>query len=171
MRNTKNITASYSGSYKYENNSSDVAQAQIQKRYANINVTTNINPVKQNQDIIYQATVTDVTKNHKNTTIINQDGFVFFKLNGKTIRDSTNNTLLVKVVNGKANYTYHVPGGTGGVKNNAQTNYTVIAVYTNDNYYPDNSRNTTVYNVERSPITIDFTTSVNNGKNINHRNN
>ena len=161
LRNAKNLTAMYSGSYKYDSNSSKVVTAQIQKRSATVKVTTTPTTVKQNTDIVFKATVTDVTKNHKNTTSVNQKGYVLFKLNGNTIKATNGNTLYVPVINSQATYTYHVPSGTGGITNDKNVrNYTVTAIYTNENFYPDNCKNTTTYNVLRSHVNVTITRAV-----------
>ncbi|OED30401.1 Ig-like domain repeat protein [Methanosphaera sp. WGK6] len=156
LRNAKNLSASYSGSYNYEANTSDITTAEIAKRTAQITVTT-INTTKQDVDIEFTAHLKDITPHGTNMTAINEDGYVIFKLNGVTLKDASGKVVKVKVENNTAKYTYHVPIGMASDdgKNNTR-NYTVEAVYQNDIFYPD-TRNTTVFHVEKSPINIQFT--------------
>ncbi|WP_323736130.1 Ig-like domain repeat protein [Methanosphaera sp. ISO3-F5] len=162
LRAGKNITASYSGSYKYESGKANVAEANIKKRTAKVTVNTNPKQVKQDKNITFTATIKDITGTSK--TMINEDAYVIFKINGKTIKNNKGENIKVKVVNGKAKYTYHVPLGTSGMVDGHKREYMVTAVYANDKYYPD-ARDTVAYNVERSKTTINITTAtVKNGK-------
>ncbi|WP_323736623.1 hypothetical protein PXD04_01245 [Methanosphaera sp. ISO3-F5] len=154
LRNIKNLTASYSGSYKYNEAKSSTVTAQIKKRDATITVTASPKSQKQYQTITFTAKLTDKTPNTKNTTAMSTNTKVLFKINGKTIKDKNGNNLLVKVTNNTATYKYTVPAGMGGVtKEGATRNYDVEAVLVSDTYYPD-TRGTTTFNVQRSPVTI-----------------
>ncbi|OED30399.1 carboxypeptidase regulatory-like domain-containing protein [Methanosphaera sp. WGK6] len=156
LRNAKNLSASYSGARNYEANVSEITTAQITKRRAELTVTT-VESTNQDVDINFTAVLRDTTPNGVNTTAINEEGYVIFKVNGVTIKNETGNATRVKVVNNTATYTYHVPAGMASVDgNNSLRNYTVEAVYQNDIFYPD-SRNTTIFHVEKSPINIQFT--------------
>ena len=155
LRAGKNITASYSGSSVYESAKGNVAVANIRKRNANVVVTVTPNPAKQNTDIVFTATLTDVTKNAKNTTCLTTNGEVIFKINGVTIKDKNGANLKIPVEHSVVNYVYHVPTGTAGINEKGIRNYTVEAVYNNSMFYPD-SRNTTTYNVERSIVNVNF---------------
>lgn len=158
LRNTKNITASYSGSYKYNANKSKVAQAQIQLRYMNIKVKVSPKVAKQYQTVTFTATVSDVTKKATNKTIINQDAYVIFKINGNSLKDKNGNIIYTKVVNKTATLKYTIPRGTAGLWSGTLNTrkYEVEVVYANDNFYPVNNKNTTSYGVERSPVNITF---------------
>ncbi|WP_455645650.1 beta strand repeat-containing protein [Methanosphaera sp.] len=154
LRNAKNLSASYSGTSKYSQNTSEVTTAQIAKRNTEITVTTD-NLVKQDTDIELVATVTDTTRNGQNTTAVNE-GYVVFKVNGVSIKDADGNVIRVKVENNTATYTYHVPIGMASVDGQGNLrNYTVEAVYQSDIFYPD-ARNTTVFNVEKSNVTVNI---------------
>ncbi len=156
LRNAKNLSASYSGSRIYESSKSDITTAEIAKRNAEITVTT-VETTKQDVDIEFVATLTDVTPHGTNTTAINDEGYVVFKINGVSLKDTAGEVIRVKVENNTAKYTYHVPVGMSSDdgKGNIR-NYTVDVVYQNDIFYPD-SRNSTVFHVEKSPINIQFT--------------
>lgn len=157
LRGAVNVTASYSGTYRYIQNRSNVANASVALRNATVTVTVNPNQVNQDTDINYTVKVTDTSTDCKNTTIIN-DGYVIFKLNGITINDTDNSTLLVPVNNGTATYTYHVPRGTSAVVGNGNLTlrtYNVTATYINKAFNPSNNANAT-YNVLKSKININF---------------
>ncbi|WP_455644697.1 beta strand repeat-containing protein [Methanosphaera sp.] len=154
LRNAKNLSASYSGSNKYTENTSNITTAQIAKRRANITVTT-VNLTKQDTDIELTATLSDVTRNGTNTTAINE-GYVVFKVNGVSLKDMDGNIIRVKVENNTAKYTYHVPVGMASVDGQGNLrNYTVEAVYQSDIFYPD-ARDSTTFNVEKSNITLNI---------------
>ena len=166
LRNAKNLTASYSGSYKYNEAKSDVVTAQIKKRDAKIAVTVTPSKQKQYKTITFTAKLTDTTPNYKNKTMMHTGTKVLFKVNGKTIKDKNGANLLVKVnSNNTASYKYTVPQGMGGVTNDGKVrDYNVEAVLVSDIYYPD-TRGTTTFNVERSPITIGISKVTVNSKN------
>ena len=154
LRNVKHITATYSGSYNYESSKAEYNHVLLNKRSAQINVTVTPNFTKQNTKIVFNATIKDVTINGTNTSIINNNGKVIFKINGKVVKDEDGNIIFVKVVNNSANYTYYIPNGMASVYNNSVLrNYTVEAVYGNPLYDSD-TRNITIFNVEQSPINI-----------------
>ena len=154
LRNVKHITATYSGSYNYESSKAEYNHVLLNKRSAQINVTVTPNFTKQNTKIVFNATIKDVTINGTNTSIINNNGKVIFKINGKVVKDEDGNIIFVKVVNNSANYTYYIPNAMASVYNNSVLrNYTVEAVYGNPLYDSD-TRNTTIFNVEQSPINI-----------------
>ena len=154
LRNVKHITATYSGSYNYESSKAEYNHVLLNKRSAQISVTVTPNFTKQNTKIVFNATIKDVTINGTNTSIINNNGKVIFKINGKVVKDEDGNIIFVKVVNNSANYTYYIPKGMASVYNNSVLrNYTVEAVYGNPLYDSD-TRNTTIFNVEQSPINI-----------------
>ncbi|MDO5822395.1 Ig-like domain repeat protein [Methanosphaera sp.] len=154
LRNVKHITATYSGSYNYESSKAEYNHVLLNKRSAQISVTVTPNFTKQNTKIVFNATIKDVTINGTNTSIINNNGKVIFKINGKVVKDEDGNIIFVKVVNNSANYTYYIPNGMASVYNNSVLrNYTVEAVYGNPLYDSD-TRNTTIFNVEQSPINI-----------------
>ena len=162
LRAGKNITASYSGSYKYEAAKGNVAEANIKKRTAQVTVSVTPNPAKQNTDIVFTATLDDITRNATNATCLTTDGRVLFKLNGVSLKDAEGNNNWVPATHSAVNYVYHVPTGTGGVDENGLKDYTVEAVYDNPAFYPD-TRNTSVYHVDRSIVNINFIkTSVSN---------
>lgn len=165
LRAGKNITASYSGSSRYESAKGNIAEANIIKRTAKLNVTTIPVTAKQNTDIVFTTTLKDVTRKATNTTCITTDAYVIFKVNGKTLKDKNAENIKVPVTSTVVNYVYHVPSATAGVDNNGNIrNYSVECVYANDLFYPD-TRNKTVYHVQRSIVNINFIkTTVVNGK-------
>lgn len=139
IRNAKNLTASYSGTSKYEESKSEAVQAQIQKRYANLTVTATPTKQQQYQTVTFTATVKDTTRNGKNTTLINQNTSVMFKVNGNTLKDAKGQIIYVPVDKDlKASYNYTIPAGTGGITSSKEVrDYNVDAIFTGINYYPD----------------------------------
>ena len=167
LRNAKNLTAAYSGNYKYTEIGSPTVTAQIQKRYAKVTVTASPTWNKQYNQVTFKATVQDTTKNHKNTTLINQNTKIMFKVNGNTLKDKNGKIIYITVdKNKQATHKYTIPAGTGGITSTKKVrNYNVTAVFVGDNYYPG-ARNNTYYNVERSPITININEAKTNKNNI-----
>ena len=151
------ITASYSGSSVYCENKSEAFSASIVLRNATVEVTT-VEVAKQNTEINFTAIITDTTQGSYNTSAADENGYVIFKLNDKTIKDENNQTVYVKVVNNTATYTYKVPLGAGAV--DSQTglvkNYTVTAIFNNTKYNGHALRNTTVFHIERNAIKFHF---------------
>ena len=153
LRNIKNVTASYSGSYIYESARAQEATVIVGKRMTQLNVTTSTTTVKQNTNITFTVKIADITPNAENRTI--NTGRVIFKINGKTIKDDDGNIVFNDIINNTATYTYHIPQGMASVdKNNTLRNYTVEAVYA-DKIYQE-TKNTTVFHVEKSDISIDI---------------
>ncbi|WP_292474989.1 Ig-like domain-containing protein, partial [Methanosphaera sp.] len=156
LRAGKNITASYSGSYCYEEAKGNVASVGIRKRNAELTVEVVPNPAKQNSDTVFIVKLRDVTPNGTNKTCITTDAGLILKVNGITLKDEDGKKVYVKADSTTVTYTYHVPTGMAGVDNNGNIrNYTVEAVYNNSMFYPD-TRNTSVFNVQRSIVNINF---------------
>ena len=89
------------------------------------------------------------------------------KVNGVTLKDTKGKTLYLTLdKNSQTTYKYTIPSGTGGITNSKTVrNYKVEAILVSDNYYPG-SRNTTSFQVERSPTTIQITQVQVNKNNI-----
>ena len=158
LRNAKYIEASYSGTSIYTEMTSSSVTAQIQKRYAQLTVTTTPTRAKQYETITFTIKAKDTTKNGKNNTLISTNTKVMLKINGVTLKDKNGKTLYLALdKNAQATYKYIIPAGTGGITNNKQArNYTVTAIFVGDNYYT-NARNTTNFQVERSNTTVTIT--------------
>jgi protocatechuate 3,4-dioxygenase beta subunit len=157
LRSGKNITASYSGTSKYNEAKANVATASIKKRNAELTVTVLPETVRQNTDAAFIVQLRDVTPNGTNETCITTDAGLILKVNGVTLNNTNGETLIVPVDSTTVTYMYHVPSGTAGVYsgNYSVRDYTVEAVYTNDMFYPD-TRNNTVYHVERSEVNLNY---------------
>ena len=155
LRNTKNLTASYSGTKKYTEEKSPTVIAQIQKRSAMVTVTSTPSKAKQYETLTFKITAKDTTKNAKNNTAISQNTKIMLKINGNTLKDNKGNIIYLKMdKNNQATYKYTIPAGMAGITSNkAVRNYIVTAVFVGDNYYPG-TKNTTTFQVERSPTTI-----------------
>ncbi|WP_323737563.1 Ig-like domain repeat protein (plasmid) [Methanosphaera sp. ISO3-F5] len=166
IRNTKNLTAAYSGTYKYKEAKSSTVTAQIKKRNAKLTLTTTPKTQQQYNKITFTAKLADTTPNTNNTTAMSTNTKVIFKVNGKTIKDKTGKNLQVKVVNNTATYKYTVPAGMGGInKDGSIRDYKVEAVLISDIYYPDTKDDAT-FNVERKPVKINITRTSINSKNV-----
>ena len=166
IRNSKNLTAVYSGTYKYEEAKSSTVTAQIKKRNAKLTLTTTPKTQQQYNTIKFTAKLEDTTPNTKNTTAMSTNTKVIFKVNGKTIKDKTGKNLQVKVVNNTATYKYTVPAGMGGITKDGRVRYyKVEAVLISDIYYPD-TKDYATFNVERKPVKINITRTSINSKNV-----
>ena len=157
MRYAQNLTAVYSGTNTYDSSRSNTAKVQIKQRDASIIVSSNVKTIKQGQKLTLKAQIYDITNNQKTTKLIPfEDEYVYFKVNGLTLKNSTGEVLKTKVTNGVAITNYTIPLGLSGVTD-AQTltpkNHTILAGFYNKNYQ-ENIRNTSTFQVERSPITI-----------------
>ena len=155
IRDGKNLTASYSGSYKYEQAKANTASVNIRKRTAQATVTVTPKKTRQNNDIVFTATLKDVTSNARNKTCLTENASLIFKLNGITIKDSKGQAQRLPVTSSVVNYVYHVSTGMGGYDSNGLKNYTVEAVYDNPVFYPG-TRNSSVFHVERSEVKVNF---------------
>ncbi|MBO7719327.1 MAG: Ig-like domain repeat protein, partial [Methanosphaera sp.] len=159
MRYAQNLTAVYSGTSTFNSSRSNTAKAQIQQRNASIVVSSNVKTIRQGQKLTLKAQIYDTTNNQKSTKIIAfEDEYVYFKVNGLTLKNSAGEVLKTKVTNGVATTDYTIPLGLSGVTD-AQTmtpkNHTILAGFYNKNYQ-ENIRNTSTFQVERSPITINI---------------
>lgn len=154
LRDSKNLTATYNGNDNYDKSTSKAIKPQIQLRKANLAVTTTPKTQKQYGILTFKVKVTDTMKAK---IADNNNSYVIFKINGKTLTDSNSKTVKVKVVNQTATYKYKVPKGTNGLTaNNTIKNYVLTAVFYNPDYY--SSKNTTIYHVNRSSTKFNITT-------------
>ncbi|MBR3213689.1 MAG: Ig-like domain repeat protein, partial [Methanosphaera sp.] len=167
MRNADKLTASYIGTDNYNASASNTTKIQVSQRNASIVVTTNVKTIKQGQVLTLTAKVYDTTNGKKSTNLAKYaDEFVYFKVNGITLKDSKGQMLKVKVVNGTATTKYTIPLGLSGVtdgKTMTPKNHTIIAGFYNKNYQ-ENIRNTSTFQVERSNITITISNATVNNK-------
>jgi predicted outer membrane repeat protein len=167
MRNANQLTASYIGTSIYNPSVSDVAKTQISQRNASIVVSSNVKTIKQGQVLTLTAKIYDTTNGKKSTNLTKYaDEFIYFKVNGITLKDSKGNMLKVKVVNGTATTKYTIPLGLSGVtdgKTMTPKNHTILAGFYNKNYQ-ENIRNTSTFQVERSNITITIANATVNNK-------
>ena len=165
LRNAKNLTASYSGSSVYNSARSEIASIQIRNRTAKITVTAKPSSQKQYKTITFKATVKDTTPNSKNKTAVNDDTYVIFKINGKTLKDASGKVIKVKVKKGKAIYKYTVPKGMAGVDKNGRTRYYNLTCVLSSKVFGPSVRGDTYFMVERSPVKISFKKVTVNSKN------
>jgi len=167
MRYAQNLTAVYSGSSTYNASRSNNAKAQISQRNASIIVNSNVKTIKQGQTLTITARVYDTTGGKPSTSLIPyEDEFVYFKVNGITLKDSKGNMQKVKLVNGTATIKYTIPLGLSGVTDGKTfnvKNHTILAGYYNKNYQAE-VRNTSTFQVERSNITINIANATVNNK-------
>jgi len=157
MRHAKNLTAVYAGSGSFSQSRSNTATAEIALKNASMSMVLNENIIKQGRDLIITAKIHDKT-NWSTSYMVNNDGaYVYFKVNGITLKDDNGNTLRAPVENNIARINYTVPRGLSGVidcKSLIVKNHTITAGFVNPNYYPTAKAQTT-FNVERSRIIID----------------
>ncbi|RAP51535.1 MAG: hypothetical protein BZ137_09875, partial [Methanosphaera sp. rholeuAM130] len=166
MVNSDKITASYIGTTIYNASTSTPASIKISKRNATIEITTNKKIVKQGQNLTITARVYDTTGGKKTGITSTNDEFVYFKINGITLKDAKGEMLKAKIVNGVATVNYTVPVGLSCVTD-TQTmtpkNQTILAVFYSKTYQED-IKNTTTFQVERSNITITLSNATINNK-------
>ena len=164
MKNAAQITAHYIENTDYTASNSTPAKITLKPRTATITVTTNTKTIKQGQNLTITAKVTDTTSGKKiNTTA---DEYVYFKINGITLKDANGEMLKAKVVNGIATIKYTIPLGLSCVTDTQSMtpkNQTILAVFYSKNY-PDDTKNTTTFQVERSNITITLSNATINNK-------
>lgn len=154
LRNSKNLTATYSGNDDYYKNISKAVKPQIQLRKAKVVVTATPKTQKHYGIVTFKVKVTDTKKAKIANT---NNSYVIFKINGQTVTDSKSKTLKVKVINQTATYKYKVPRATSGLTvNNTIKNYVLTATFYNPNY--SNSKSSTVYHVSRSSTKFNITT-------------
>ena len=165
LRDAKNVSASYSGSSKYlANDTKNSTTAQIQLRRAALTVTTSPRIQQQYKIITFTAKITDITQKQKTVPHDDKNSYVYFKVNGVTLKDAKGNPVKAKIVNGVAQYNYTVPKGMAGISVSGQLrNYSVTAGFYHPDYYPD-TKNTTKFNVERSGINVNVKSATANMK-------
>ena len=167
LRNAKNLTASYSGTIIYNETTSPSVTAQIQKRNAQITVSCTPTLAKQYETLTFKITAKDTTKNGKNNTLIYTGTKVMLKVNGVTLKDGNGKPLYLTLdKNAQTTYKYTIPAGTGGITaSKVQRNYKLESIFVGDNYYPG-ARNSTSFQVERSPTTVTITQAKITGINV-----
>ncbi|MBQ6443574.1 MAG: Ig-like domain repeat protein [Methanosphaera sp.] len=167
MRNADKLTAHYIGTDNYNASASSAVKIQISQRNASIVVSSNVRTIKQGQVLTLIAKVYDTTGGKKSTNLTKYaDEFVYFKVNGITLKDNKGQMLKVKIVNGTATTKYTIPLGLSGVtdgKSMSPKNHTILAGFYNKNYQ-ENIRNTSTFQVERSNITITIANATVNNK-------
>ena len=167
MRKANNITAKYVGTDNYASSESEPMKIHISQRNASILVSSNVKTIKQGQVLTITAKVYDTTNGKKSTNLVKfADEFVYFKVNGITLKNSTGGMQKVKVVNGTATIKYTIPLGLSGVtdgKTFTVKNHTILAGFYNKNYM-ENIRNTSIFQVERSNITITISNATVNNR-------
>lgn len=151
--NNGNVTATYSGTTGFNaNKTSTPAKASISLRSAKLTVSVSSSTAKQYDTITFTAKVIDSATGKAISD--NSKAFAIFKINGKTIKDSKNNTLKVEVKNGVATYKYVVPAGTAGITTNHETRtYNVTAGLSHPDY-SSIGQAVTKFSVQRSEITV-----------------
>ena len=158
MKSAQTITASYVGTDIYNKSTSNPANIKISLRNASIEITTNVKKIKQGQVLTITAKVYDTTNGKKSTNLTKFDGeYVYFKVNGITLKDENNQTIKVKLVNGVATVNYTVPLGIACImdcNSMAVKNHTIIAGYYNNNY--NTTSQTATFQVERSNLTLEI---------------
>ena len=167
MKSATKYIASYLGTKKYNSSVSNEAKIQVSKRNASIEVSSDKKTIKQGQVLTITAKVYDTTKGKKSTNLTKYDDeFVFFKVNGITLKDSNGQMLKAKIKNGIATVNYTIPLGLSCVtdgKTMTIKNHTILAQFYNKNYQED-IRNTSTFQVEKSNITLTITNATVNNK-------
>ncbi|MDO5825895.1 MAG: C1 family peptidase [Methanosphaera sp.] len=167
VRYGQNLTAVYSGTSNYESARSNTAKMDISLRTAQIVVKCNVTKAKQDTYIKFTATIYDVTSGKRSSVIHNlSEQYVYFKVNGITMKNSDGTVYQAKIVNGVATYNYRIPIGFMGITDAVSfnvKNHSVTAGLYNKNYNPD-VVNYTYFQVERSTVNITVTNCVINNR-------
>ena len=167
MTNAKNITAYYVGTTIYNASTSSPASINISKRNATIEVTTNKKIIKQGQVLTITAKIYDTTNGKKTNNITRyQDEYVYFKINGITLKDANGEMLKIKIINGTATVNYTIPLGIScltDMQTLTPKNHTIQVGLYNKNYQNIMTK-TPTFQVERSNITINLANATINNK-------
>lgn len=117
---TYKLTAVYSGTDKYKNTRSTAGRLNIKKRNLRMTLTTNTSTAKIDQTIQLQVNT------HDKNNIVN--GYIILKIDGKTIKDKNNKTIMIKLENNTCNYNYTIP------HNIASKKHKITALLVNNTY-------------------------------------
>ena len=161
LKNAHTLTAIYHGTSNITSKRVSIP-IRIRPRSASINVTTSKKMVKQGERITLTANIHD---DISDKLLSSTEEYVFFKVNGLTLKDSHNETLKIKVIDGIATTNYTIPLGLAGItdsKTFTVKNHTITACYVNKNY--NMAKNNNIFQVTRSTISIDISNVTINSK-------
>ena len=147
-----NISAVYSGNDKYLSSRTDNISMNLTLPADEIKITVEKTP-KKGQNTILTATLVSNNNNKLD------EGYVLFKINGITLKDTHNKTLLVNVYNNTAVLNCTLP-----ILNT--NNYNITAVYVNQNYRLENSSIIEVSKVKSNITIINLETDKNTKKTV-----
>lgn len=146
------ISAVYSGNDKYLSSRTDNISMNLTLPADEIKITVEKTP-KKGQNTILTATLVSNNNNKLN------EGYILFKINGITLKDTHNKTLLVNVYNNTAVLNCTLP-----ILNT--NNYNITAVYVNQNYRLENSSIIEVSKVKSNITIINLETDKNTKKTV-----
>lgn len=154
--NNGNITASYGGTTNYlANKTATAAKATVSLRNAKLSLTVDPKTNQQYETVTFTAKVTDAATGKAMAN--NAKAYVIFKINGKTLKDSSNKTLKVKINNGVATYNYTIPKGTSAYTTDGKVKeYVVTTSLFNPNYNTP-AKPTDTFTVKKSKVSITTT--------------
>ncbi|MCD7781992.1 MAG: hypothetical protein LUG89_04800, partial [Methanosphaera sp.] len=133
-----NLTATYLGDEYYVNSTTEeVSTLTVNKQNATIDIADYTTSFKSGDTVVITVTVTDANG------LIN-DGVVSFKINGVTLKDENNETIVASVVNGIATLEYTIPVDMGAKE------YTITAVYSGKGY--NRVEDNTTFNIVKSDV-------------------
>ena len=147
---TYKISAVYSGNNQFLDSRSNTPLLNIKQRQARLTLTNN--PETQvNHDNTFHVTITDKQEPHR---IVN--GYVLFKIDGKTLTQANGETILASINNNQATLTYNIESQYSARK------HTITTVLVNDSYARSQANNT--FNVTKSNTQINLNTAQLNNK-------
>jgi len=149
---TYKISATYEGNDQYYGNTSNTPLLNVKQRQATLNITTN-QTVEVDQTLTINVQIND---KKDQTRIVN--GYVIFKIDGLTLKDTNNQTIQVTINDNKANYTYTI-----GHQYSARK-HTITAVLVNNSYVRSQANNT--FNVTQTQTQIQLNTPQKTNNNI-----
>ena len=149
---TYKISATYEGNDQYYGNTSNTPLLNVKQRQATLNIQTN-QSVEVDQTLTINVQIND---KKDQTRIVN--GYVIFKIDGLTIKDTNNQTIQVAIKDNKAQYTYTV-----GHEYSARK-HTITAVLINNTYVRSQANNT--FNITQTQTQIQLNTPQKTNNNI-----
>ena len=141
------ITAVYGGNNEYLGSRSNNPSLNLYQRQAKLTLTTS-KDTQINQNITFHVAVSDYMDDNRTV-----NGYVIFKIDGLTLKDKNNQTLLVPLINNTVDFSYLI-----GPEFRAKE-HTITAVLINSTYLRSQENNTFNVNMTQTKINLDNITT------------
>lgn len=136
------LSATYEGNSEYYNNRSNVVLLNLKQRQSKITVTCQ-DTLSVNEKLNLHVTVTDKQDNTRNI-----NGYIIFKIDGKTLTDTNGETIKAQITNNTADYQYTLRHPYSARK------HSLTAVLVNGSYV--RSQANTSFNITRATTRINL---------------